>query len=83
MLGLVLEECEQSHTIIGYSIELHNLGARVELYLVPGNVMVHEAAYTAAKRAAAAAAAQITLKEQAVMLNKKKGSVDSGVLGLV
>ncbi|GLI75235.1 hypothetical protein PoHVEF18_003488 [Penicillium ochrochloron] len=70
---------EQARTIIGYSVDLDNLGAKVELHLVPGHTGVpgndraHKAAYEAAKHAAAAAG--ITSTEQGWAMHKKQASV--------
>lgn len=71
--------CEQAHTIIDFSIELHNLGAKLELHLVPGhkgvsgNNTAHRAAYKAATRAAAAAGIQSN--EQGVLWHETQGGV--------
>jgi ribonuclease HI len=70
---------EQARTIIGYSVDLDNLGAKVELHLVPGHTGVpgndraHKAAYEAAKHAAAAAG--ITSTEQGWAMHKNEASV--------
>ncbi|OOQ89023.1 hypothetical protein PEBR_10304 [Penicillium brasilianum] len=71
------EKCRQAHTIIDYSMELRNLGARLELHLVPGhsgvpgNTEAHRAAYIAAHRTAAEAG--ITSTEEGITLHQKKG----------
>lgn len=70
---------EQARTIIRYSVDLDNLGAKVELHLVPGHTGVpgndraHKAAYKAAKDAAAAAG--ITSTEQGWAMHKNQTSV--------
>lgn len=70
---------EQAHTIIKYSIDLDNLGAKVELHLVPGhsgvpgNDNAHAAAYAAAQHAAAKAG--IKSKVQALALYRNRASV--------
>lgn len=73
------QTCQQAHTIIDFSVKLHDLGVKVELHLVPGhnsvpgNVQAHRAAKKAAKSAAAAAG--IFSPEQASDLYKTQRGV--------